>query len=293
MAARDTKQKAQAAVDPADAGKSNELPEATAGQMTVGDLKGDVRPGSDLTTEALNRRIDANRRALSIKELPANDRTLFEAKLEEDRAELATRLVERKKRRKKSLSTGAAIAIGAGVGVIAGAIIASRPTITAAEAYDEELEEWLIAPPLVEVKRRYRVEDFADQPRLRYSVPGIELDTIRFGFGEGFLRTEEVIKLERIGQLIERIVAGSPEEVFLIEGHTDAVGTREANEKLSYERAQAVQQALLEYFEISADNLAVIGQGEIYLRIPTQAPEAENRRVTLRRVTPLLKSAAQ
>ncbi len=136
---------------------------------------------------------------------------------------------------------------------------------------------------------RYRIEDFASQPRLRYAVPGIEVDTVRFGFGEGFLREEEVPKLERIGEVIERIVATNPDEVFLIEGHTDAVGTREANQALSVQRANAVRDALLEFFLIEDRNLAVIGHGETYLKIPTEGPEAENRRVTLRRITQLLR----
>ncbi len=277
-----------AAVDPGDSGKSNDLPEAKAGKMTVGDLIGDNRPASDLTTNALERRIDANRRALTLKDLSGDEQSQIRARLEADRDDLSQRLVDRRKRRKKGLSTGEAIAIGAGVGLVAGVLIASRPTITAAEAYDEELEDWLISAPLVKVEPRYRIEDFAEQPRLRYSVPGIEVDTIRFGFGEGFLRTEEVPKLDRIGAIIERIVAGNPNEVYLIEGHTDAVGGSEANRALSTERADAVKQALLEYFEIGEDNLTTVGRGEAYLKIPTQEAEAENRRVTLRRITPLL-----
>lgn len=278
----------QAAIDPDDSGKADNLPEAKPGKMTVGDLIGDTRPASDLTTNALQRRIDANRRALTLKNLSGDEKSQIRARLEADREELSQRLVDRRKRRKKGLSTGEAIAIGAGVGLIAGVLIASRPTITAAEAYDEELEDWLVSPPLVKVEPRYRIEDFAEQPRLRYSVPGIEVDTIQFGFGEGFLRTEEVSKLDRIGGIIERIVTSNPTEVFLIEGHTDAVGGSAANLALSTERAQAVRQALLEYFEIGEDNLSTVGRGEAYLKIPTQAPEAENRRVTLRRITPLL-----
>ncbi len=278
----------QAALDPDDAGKADNLPEAKAGKMTVGDLIGDNRPAGDLTTNALERRIDANRRALTLKDLSGDEQSQIRARLEEDRDELGERLVDRRKRRKKGLSTGEAIAIGAGVGLVAGVLIASRPTITAAEAYDEELEDWLISPPLVEVEARYRIEDFAEQPRLRYSVPGIEVDTIRFGFGEGFLRTEEVPKLDRIGAIIERIVAGNPNEVYLIEGHTDAVGSGEANRVLSTERAEAVKKALLEYFEIGEENLSTVGRGEAYLKIPTQEAESENRRVTLRRITPLL-----
>jgi len=281
-----------AAANPDESGKANDLPEAKPGKMTVADLMGDKRPANGLTTDALERRIDANRRAMTIKDLPAREQTQIGARLEEDRNELSNRLVDRRNRRKKSLSTGQAIAIGAGVGLVAGVLIASRPTITAAEAYDEELEEWLISPPLVKVRPRYRIEDFAEQPRLRYSVPGIEVDTIRFGFGEGFLRTEEVPKLDRIGGIIERIIAGNPAEVFLIEGHTDAVGSSETNMVLSTERADAVRQALLEYFEIGEENLSTIGRGEAFLKIPTEEPEAENRRVTLRRITPLLKGIA-
>ncbi len=278
----------QAAVDPDDAGKQDTLPEANPGKMTVGDLLGDARPAGDLTRKALRRRIDANRRALTLQNLSADERRQIRSRIEQDRDELRQRLVERRQRRKNRLSTGEAIAIGAGVGLVAGVLIASRPTITAAEAYDEELEDWLVSPPLVKVKPRYRIEDFAEQPRLRYSVPGIEVDTIQFGFGEGFLRTEEVPKLDRIGAIIERIVAGNPNEVFLIEGHTDAVGSSQANLALSTERAEAVKQALLEYFEIGEGNLSTVGRGEAYLKIATQEPEAENRRVTLRRVTPLL-----
>jgi outer membrane protein OmpA-like peptidoglycan-associated protein len=63
---------------------------------------------------------------------------------------------------------------------------------------------------------------------------------------------------------------------------------RQANMKLSIERAQAVKQVLLEYFNIGEDNLATVGRGELYPKIPTQAAEAENRRVSVRRITPLL-----
>jgi outer membrane protein OmpA-like peptidoglycan-associated protein len=123
---------------------------------------------------------------------------------------------------------------------------------------------------------------------LRYAVPGIELDTVNFGFGEAFVREEEIPQLERLGSAIERIVAGSPDEVFLIEGHTDAVGTEAANMRLSQQRADAVKQALLEYFNIADENLATVGRGELYPKIPTEAAEAENRRVSVRRITPLL-----
>ena len=287
VAARDDRQNRNRRGDDAeDSRRSDELP-MRGDQLTLRDLLEDGRPADDLTTSALERRIDANRRAMRLANLDDRQREALRERMREDRQAMRGRLGERRERRRERLNDPAyAIAIAAGV--IATAAILSRPNIAAAEAYDEDIEDWLTAGPLVETRRRYRVEDFRDQPRLRYAVPGIEVDTVRFGFGEGFLREEEIPKLDRIGETIERIVAGNPDEVFMIEGHTDAVGTEAANMKLSEERAEAVKQALLEYFNIGEENLVTVGRGELYPKIPTQAAEAENRRVSVRRITPLL-----
>ncbi len=266
--------------------RSNDLP-MRGDQLTLRDLMEDQRAADDLTARALERRIEANRRALRIDSLNDRQRERITNRIRDDRQALRDRYGNRRDRRRDRLNDPAfALAIAAGA--IASAAIRSRPNIAAAEAYDEELEDWLTAPPLVESDRRYTVEQFRERPRLRYSVPGIELDTVSFGFGEAFIREEELPQLERLGSTIERIVAGSPDEVFLIEGHTDAVGTEAANMKLSQERADAVKQSLMEYFSISDENLATVGRGELYPKIPTEAAEAENRRVSIRRITPLL-----
>ncbi|MBI3674912.1 MAG: OmpA family protein, partial [Rhizobiales bacterium] len=82
-------------------------------------------------------------------------------------------------------------------------------------------------------------------------------------------------------------------EVFIIEGHTDAVGSDESNLRLSRLRAEAVKQALTTYYVIPPDNLATVGYGERYLKIPTREPEAENRRVSVVRATPLVGELGQ
>ena len=64
--------------------------------MTVGDLIGDNRPASDLTTNALERRIDANRRALTLKDLSGDEQSQIRARLEADRDDLSQRLVDRR-----------------------------------------------------------------------------------------------------------------------------------------------------------------------------------------------------
>jgi len=162
------------------------------------------------------------------------------------------------------------------------------PTIAMAEAYDEDLERQLIAPPAAPIDRQYTMQEYRANPGLRTLMPGIEVDTVKFGFNEDFLREEEIYKLDRLGQLLERIVAGNPDEVFLIEGHTDLVGSDSYNGALSLRRAQAVKAALTEFYYIDPRNLEIAGYGEQFPRIPTEFEEPENRRVTVRRITPIL-----
>ena len=70
-------------------------------------------------------------------------------------------------------------------------------------------------------------------------------------------------------------------EIFMIEGHTDAVGSDAYNLSLSRQRAQAVEAALTRYYVIMPENLATVGLGERYLKIWTPGAEEENRRVAL------------
>ena len=78
------------------------------------------------------------------------------------------------------------------------------------------------------------------------------------------------------------------QEVFLVEGHTDAVGDDASNLDLSQRRAEAIKQALTQYYAINPENLRTVGYGERYLKVPTQEPEEENRRITIRRITPAI-----
>jgi outer membrane protein OmpA-like peptidoglycan-associated protein len=169
-----------------------------------------------------------------------------------------------------------------------------RPeSVFADEIDDEELEEQLVAAPRRKIGRRYTVEEIEEDPEIRVAMPAIEIDTVRFGFNEAFVREEEVESLDRIADVIEKILAVHPGEVFMIEGHTDAVGSDAYNLNLSRQRAQAVREALTTFYVIPARNLETVGYGERYLKIPTAEPEQENRRVTLRRVTPLVGEALE
>jgi outer membrane protein OmpA-like peptidoglycan-associated protein len=155
-----------------------------------------------------------------------------------------------------------------------------------------QIEEALVAPPVERVERRYSLDEIRRSARLRAKLRRIDIDTITFEFGQATVPEDQVDKLEVIGRALQRVIQRDPNEVFLIEGHTDAVGSDLANLALSDRRAESVAEILSYYFDIPPENLITQGYGEQYLKIPTLAPERENRRVTMRRITPLL-SAGQ
>jgi outer membrane protein OmpA-like peptidoglycan-associated protein len=247
-----------------------------------------------LTVDQLNRRILVYRDATNDQRYSSEDRDAFAQYLQNDRGELRRRLLSDRGQRDDRLrrpDNGYRLDMD---------IVPRGPrqqSVWAAEVDDDQIEEQFAARPLRPLPRRYSRADFfaqpemvMEQPVVRQSIPGVELDTIHFGFNESFIREEEIANLDRIGRIIERIVAAHPNEVFVIEGNTDAVGDDSYNLRLSKDRAEAVKQALTQYYVIAPDNLVTAGLGERYLKIPTPEPEQENRRVTIRRVTPLLQN---
>ena len=251
---------------------------------------GDTRPPDALPDYELVRRIDVYRDVVADERYSEIERERWRRQMERDRLYLRERMLEERRQREARLRSGE---VDFNVDVEDNYIPDRRVprSVFAAEVEDAELADVLAAPPRRRIERRYTVDEIERSPEARDAVARIEIDTVHFGFGEGFLREEEIDKLDRIAQILEKILAKNPDEVFLLEGHTDAVGSDEANLQLSRERARAVKQALTTYYVIPAQNLKTVGLGERYLKIPTQQPEAENRRVSLARITPLVGQA--
>jgi OOP family OmpA-OmpF porin len=68
---------------------------------------------------------------------------------------------------------------------------------------------------------------------------------------------------------------------FLVIGHTDAVGGRESNLKLSQRRAEAIREALINPFGVDPARLEAVGLGEEQLRDSSRPDSQVNRRVQL------------
>ncbi|MFC6489192.1 OmpA family protein [Nitratireductor sp. GCM10026969] len=151
---------------------------------------------------------------------------------------------------------------------------------------------FLDQPPVEPVERLYSVEEVKYSARVRDMVRRIDLDTIEFEFGSARIEESEIADLEAVADAILRMLDQNPAETFLIEGHTDAVGSEMANLALSDRRAEAVARALSDVFGVPPENLITQGYGEQYLKIRTERRERENRRVAVRRITPLIAPVA-
>lgn len=164
--------------------------------------------------------------------------------------------------------------------------------IVEASRYDRNgIRAALLAPPVEAVERPYALEEIRTSQRLRDKLRRVDLNTITFDFGSAAVTPSQFDALGEVGWAIESILADAPNEVFLLEGHTDAVGSPTDNLILSDQRAETIAVALSSNFDIPPENLVTQGYGEQYLKVPTAEAERENRRVTVRRITPLVNQA--
>ncbi len=152
--------------------------------------------------------------------------------------------------------------------------------------------QFLDQPPVERARQLYSVDDVKRSARLRDTVRRVDLDTITFPTGSAQVDPSEVDELEGIASAIQRMLDENPAETFLIEGHTDAVGSDVSNLALSDARAEGVATVLTQYYDIPPENLVTQGYGERYLKIATDGPSRENRRVAIRRITPLVTPVA-
>lgn len=105
------------------------------------------------------------------------------------------------------------------------------------------------------------------------------LSSIQFESNSAVLLSESTDEIEIIGNIINR----DPEKHFSIIGHTDDVGSAEYNHGLSYQRAMAVVNKLVNDFGVNVAQLEAKAYGEM---LPadsnlTELGRAKNRRVEL------------
>ena len=160
-------------------------------------------------------------------------------------------------------------------------------------ADERQYVTFLEKPPIERVRQVYTLDQVRYSARLRDMMPRIDLDTITFPSGSADIGPREAQSLQMLADAILSVLRKDPGQVFLVEGHTDAVGSAQSNLILSDERAESVASVLTQDFDVPPENLVTQGYGEQYLKVDTEGAERANRRVTVRRITPLVRPVAQ
>lgn len=156
------------------------------------------------------------------------------------------------------------------------------------DADEEEVELFFRQPPVEQVRRIYSIEEVKRSARVRDSVRRIEVGGLTFDSGKATISANQVGTLSKVAKAMLDILEENPAETFLIEGHTDAVGSDTSNLVLSDQRAAVVAQILSDFYKVPPENLVTQGYGERFLKVKTEESERLNRRVTIKRITPLI-----
>lgn len=102
---------------------------------------------------------------------------------------------------------------------------------------------------------------------------------ILFDFGRASLRTDDTRQLDELGRIL--MSPDLAQRRIGIHGHTDGVGTAEANRVLSLQRATTVRDYLVRHFKAEASRFEVEGHGKDRLKLPQSPEDGANRRVEI------------
>jgi OmpA-OmpF porin, OOP family len=110
------------------------------------------------------------------------------------------------------------------------------------------------------------------------NLPSITLD-IQFDTDTPIVRPQSY---ETLGRIADAFVHASLLPYgFLIVGHTDATGRREANVLLSQRRADAIRDVLVNTFKISSKRIQTIGLGEEQFIDPAHPTSVVNQQIQI------------
>jgi len=165
--------------------------------------------------------------------------------------------------------------------------------VDAGGADEDVLYEALTAPPVQPLPQRYTLDQVLYSPALRARMRSVDINTLTFDTGSWIVPPDQVGKLSVLADAINKAVTHNPNEVFLVEGFTDAVGNPTDNLSLSDRRAQSVAALLTREFKVPPENLTTQGYGQQYPKEQTSGPSRINRRVVVQRITPLLADTGQ
>jgi outer membrane protein OmpA-like peptidoglycan-associated protein len=174
-------------------------------------------------------------------------------------------------------STGAGIAIGSAFGALSGGILGNE--VDKQDTALKETEDRIAAQDqMLEENRRIIEELRMRGADVRTTERGVvvNLPDVLFEFDSAQLTPDA----RRIGRDLANAIQGVPGRHIAIEGHTDAIGTIEYNQKLSESRAHSVASELVTQ-GVARSRISTVGFGETrpIASNKTESGRQRNRRV--------------
>lgn len=150
------------------------------------------------------------------------------------------------------------------------------------EARQKELEAEKVARALAEKKLADALKSLEEIAKIKEESRGlvITLDgSVLFASGKTSLLPMAKDRLARVAKVLQQ---QSDDKKIVVEGHTDSIGTDDANLKLSQGRADSVREYLVSE-GVKADRIKAEGKGETTPISDNKTPEgrANNRRVEI------------
>ena len=186
------------------------------------------------------------------------------------------------------------VALSTGAAVQAGSKLNSNEIIEALESKKAPLTRSIVAPSstneglskeerqvLKNLKTRgLKIETLREVGTIidRNKLPSLDIE-INFGFNSAEIDPGSLKDLRTLGTALTD--SRLAESQILLNGHTDAKGSKDYNLKLSQSRADAVQSFLVSEFSIDPDRIISVGFGEERLKEKDSPTSSVNRRVEI------------
>ena len=166
--------------------------------------------------------------------------------------------------------------------------ITTLTLVANAQSNVDDLYGVLSRPTYLDTQYGYSIDEIIHNHDLRHLAPSINFQAINFRSGSAIIPITERWKVQPLADVIHQFIRANPQERFLIEGHTDAVGRFDDNLHLSQLRADAVTALLTHDFIVPDFAIISVGFGSDDLAVNSRGSDPRNRRVTLRRITDLI-----
>ncbi len=152
----------------------------------------------------------------------------------------------------------------------------------ALEARQKELEAEKAARALAEKRLADAMKSLEEIAKIKEESRGLVITlsgSVLFASGKTALLPIAKDSLSKVAKVLQQ---QSDEKRIVVEGHTDSVGSDDANMKLSQGRAEAVREYLVSE-GVKSDRISAVGKGETTPIADNKTPEgrANNRRVEI------------